>query len=69
MFSYFERIPYVMKRGDIKRQMKDNTYKLVVVVYANNHTIYTYKLYNPEIKRVIMIRDIKWMECKKTDPS
>ena len=27
-----------------------------------------YKLYKPETKRVITIRDIMWVECKNTDP-
>ena len=30
-----------------------------MVGYAYNHIRYTYKLYNPETKRVIMTRDVK----------
>ena len=37
--------------------------------YLGNHTRDTYKLYNPDIKRVIMIRDVKWEGWKMTDPA
>ena len=37
--------------------------------YAENYTRYTYKLYNPETKRVIMTRDVKWTDWKNTDPA
>ena len=29
---------------------------------------YMYKLYNPDTKRVIIARDVKWVEWKVTDP-
>ena len=48
--------------------MKDEMYKAIMVGYSKNHTRDTYKLYNPETKRVIMSRDIKWKACKKIDP-
>ena len=38
-----------------------------MVGYDDNHTRYTYKLYNPETKRVIMTRDVKWADWKTTD--
>ena len=34
----------------------------IMVGYADKHMIDTYKLYNTEIKRVIMTRDVKWEE-------
>ena len=37
-----------------------------MVVYAENHRRETYKLYNPETKRVVMTRDIKWADWKRT---
>ena len=40
-----------------------------MVGYSDNHTRYTYKLYNPEIKRVIMTRDVKWTDWKMTNPA
>ena len=49
--------------------MKGSTYKVIMVVYSENHARDTYKLYNPETKRVIMSRDITWEERKKTDPA
>ena len=40
--------------------MTYKTYKAIIVGYAENHTRDIYKLYNPEIKRLIMKRDVKW---------
>ena len=40
-----------------------------MVENADNHTRDTYKLYNPETKRVIINRDVKWEDCKLTDPA
>ena len=44
-------------------------YKAIMIGYAENHAIDTYKLYNPGIKRVITKRDVKWEEWKMTYPS
>ena len=35
--------------------------------YENNDTRYNYKLYNPDTKRVIITRDVKWSYWKMTD--
>ena len=48
--------------------MTDKRFKVIMVVYADNHRVDTHKLYNPEIKRVIMIRGVKWVDWKNTDP-
>ena len=40
-----------------------------MVGYAENNIRDTYKLYNPETNRVIIIRYIKWSEFKYIDPS
>ena len=39
-----------------------------MVEYDENHTRDTYKLCNPETKRVILSRDIKCSQWKNTDP-
>ena len=48
-----------MKREKIIRHMKNKTYKSKMVGYSDNHTRDTNKLYNPDTKRVVMIKDIK----------
>ena len=48
--------------------MTYKTYKAIMVGYKGNHTRDTYKLYNSDIKRVIMTRDVKWEEWKITYP-
>ena len=40
--------------------MKYKTYKAIMVGYANKHTKDTYKVYNPDTKKVVISRDIKW---------
>ena len=40
-----------------------------MVGYAKNHTSYTYKLFNPETNRLIMISYVKWADWKKTNPA
>ena len=65
--SNFGRIAYVMKRGNIKGQIKYKIYKAIMFGYTKKHTRDTYKFYNPVT--TIMSRDIKWLECKTTDPA
>ena len=54
---------------NIKKQIKDNTYKAIMVGYADNHTRDMYNLYNTDTKKVIVKSDIKWVEWKMTDPA
>ena len=67
--SDFGHIVYVTKWDKFRKKMKDKTFKAIMVGYANNCTRDTYNLYNPEKKRVIMTRDVKWADWKNTDPA
>ena len=69
LFSDFRSIGYVTKWDSFRKQMTDKKIQTIVVVYADNHTRDTYKLYNPETKRVMITRDIKWDDWKNTDPA
>ena len=69
LLSEFGRIGYVIKLDKFKKQMTDKTFKAIMVGYSENHTRDTYKLYNPETKRVVMTRDVKWENYKNTDPA
>ena len=44
LFSEFGRIVYINKREKIKKEMMENTYKAIMVGYADNNTRDTYKL-------------------------
>ena len=44
LFSEFGRVAYVMKRGGIRRYIKDKRCKGIMVGYKYNHTRGTYKL-------------------------
>ena len=49
--------------------MTYKTYKAIMIGCADNHAIDTHKLYNSEIKRVIMKRDVKWEEWRMKYPA
>ena len=49
--------------------MTDRKFKAIMMVYDGKHTRDTYKLYNPETKRVILTRDVKWADWKNTNPA
>ena len=59
MFSEFGNIAHVTKREDIKKHIKDNMYKAIMLRYTENHKIDRYKFYNPDTKTVVMSREIK----------
>ena len=40
-----------------------------MIGYSKNHARYTYKLYNPETRRVLLTRYAKWVDWKMTDPT
>ena len=49
--------------------MTDKKFKSIMVRYVDNQKRDMYKLYNPDTKRFIMTRDIKWEDCKMTNPA
>ena len=48
--------------------MVDKIFKAIMIGYEDNHMRDTYKLYNPDTKRTIMTRDVKWADWKIIDP-
>ena len=42
--------------------MDEKGFPAMMVGYALNHGVGTYRLYNPKTKRIIMSRNIKWMD-------
>ena len=62
LLSEFGSISYVAKRDKIKKLMTDNMENSIMVRYTDNHTRYAYRLFNPERKRVIITRDVNWVE-------
>ena len=48
--------------------MTDKPFKEIMVGYSDKNMRGTYKLYNPETKRVIITRDVKWANWKMTNP-
>ena len=69
LFLEFGRIGYVTKRDKFRKQMTVKTFKSIAVGYVDNNTRDTYKLYNPETKRVVMTRDVTWADWKMTNPA
>ena len=56
------------KQDKFKKKITEKTFKAIIGGYANTHMRDTYKMYNPETKRVIMTRDVKGEDCKMTNP-
>ena len=59
----FGRIGVVNKHGK-QAKMTNKGFPAMMVGYAQNHGAGTYRLYNPKTKRIIMSRDVKWMDFK-----
>ena len=62
LFSEFGPIGYVTKQDKFKNKITYKISKAIMVGCTSNHTRNTYKLYNPETKRVILTRDVKWAD-------
>ena len=59
LFSEFGCIAYITKRDKLKKHITEKIYNTIMVGYTYNNTRDTYKLYNPDTKRVIMTRGVK----------
>ena len=64
----FGRVGYVTKREKILNKFEERAIKCIFVGYSTTHSGDTYRMYNPETKRIILSRDVKWAEFKKIDP-
>ena len=53
----------VKKKGK-QAKMTDKGFPAMMVGYALHHGVGTYRLYNPKTKRIIMSRDVQWMDFK-----
>ena len=62
MLLEFGRITYVTNWGEIQKKISDKTYKAIMVGYMDNHPRDMYKLYNPDINRIIMTKYVKLAE-------
>ena len=60
----FGRLGIVNKRTKLNSKMKEKGYPAMMVGYAHNHGPGTYKMYNPQTNRIVMSRDVKWMDFK-----
>ena len=68
-FSEFGHIGYITKHDKFKKQLEDKTLKGIMIGYSKNHARYMYKLYNPETRRVLLTRYVKWVDWKMTNPT
>ena len=64
----FGLIGHIKKRERIQGKLQDKTYKGIMIGYAKNHAADTYRLYNPDTKRIILSRDVRWEEWKRINP-
>ena len=65
----FGRIGYVtIRNNNIKKQTDERDIKDIIVGYTKRYSGDTYRIFNPNTKRIILTRDIKWAKWKITDP-
>ena len=64
----FGRIGEVAKKEKIHGKWTEKSTQMIVVGYAKNTTPDTYRMYNPNTKKVCETRDITWMDWKRQDP-
>jgi hypothetical protein len=60
---------WLTDRRQLKAKMSDKSHKCIMVGYADNHSSDTYRVYDPETRKIRLTRDVKWAEWKRTDPS
>lgn len=63
----FGRLGVVNKKAKLKSKMKDKGFIAMMVGYAPNHGVGVYRMYNPRTNRIIISRDVEWMEYKPRD--
>ena len=56
----FGRIGFVTIRNKMKRKLSKRSFKAIMVGIPKHHSNDNYYMYNPETKRIIISRDIKW---------
>ena len=49
-------------------KLEERAVKCIFVGYSTSHSGDTYRMYNPETKRIVLSRDVKWAEFRKIDP-
>ena len=57
----FGRIGYVTRRGKTAK-LQQKALKCVMIGYSDNHSGDTYRLFNPNTKKVVQSRDVTWAE-------
>jgi len=56
------RLGYVKLQGGKRAKLTEKSTKCMCLGYAENHSGDTYRVYNLSTKRVMLTRDVKWME-------
>ena len=64
----FGRIGFVTIHNSIRSKMKPKSIKCIFVGYAPHHTSDTYKMYNPVTGKLILSRDIRWLDWVPYNP-
>ena len=65
----FGRIGYVAVRTKIKRKMAPKAFKAIMVGYSMQHSSDTYRMFNPNTKKIFHSRDIVWSDWEPAQPS
>ena len=55
-------------REKLRGKMNDKARKCLMIGYAKHHPADTYRLYDPQTRKVILSRDVAWEEWKRANP-
>jgi hypothetical protein len=64
----FGRIGIVSICQKFKSKWKEWGIKMIMVGYAADSSADTYRMFNPNTKKIIRSRDVKWLDWKIIDP-
>ena len=63
----FGEVGILANRKKIKAKDDDRGTKCIFVGYADDHTPDTYRMFNPKTKKILLSRDIRWMDTFKLE--
>ena len=62
----FGQMGYVALKSKIKGKFTEKSVKCICVGYSDNHSGDTYDMYNPEMKKILTSRDVKFETNRST---
>ena len=61
----FGRVGFVTIREEFHRNWTNRSFKAIMTGYAKNHSVDTYRFYNPTTKAIFFSRDVAWSDWSR----